>query len=89
MTQYSSQVEAQQALLEAEEWAKQIDWVITDNLDNTRYGFNYPREEKLGTCHCIKYNSGIIKCENIYTGKITYFGKRLEGRELLDKYLFG
>ena len=88
MTEYNDRVERQRLLLEAEEWAKQINTLHCHSLSSMWYDTR-PQDTQDGKSVMDEiYNSGLIKrtCDD---GMVVYFGKELKGEQLVDAYTKG
>ena len=88
MGQYDKQVEDQRLKLEAEEWALGVQNIHAHSLNSMWYD-DRPEDTANGNSVIdITYNNGLI--ERKQNGKIMhYFGRKLEGQELIDQYLKG
>ena len=86
MTQYKSEVERQELLLEAESWAKEIRSYHYHNLSNMWYEIR-PEDTADGKyVRDTQYNDESIKRE-LEDGTIVYLGVKLSGDALIEKYL--
>lgn len=85
MTQYDDRVERQRLLLEAEEWAQGVASLHAHSLSSMWYDTR-PQDTQDGKGVVDKqYNSGLIE-RTLQDGSVVYFGKELEGDELIDAY---
>ena len=85
MGQYKDLVNKRRLLLEAEEWAKGIKDLHIHSLSSMWYD-NRPEDTADGkTVTDTQYNSGLIE-RHCADGTTVYFGKKLEGDELLNEY---
>lgn len=85
MGQYQDKVERQRILLEAEEWAKGVSCLHAHSLSSMWYDTR-PQDTQDGKGVVDKqYNSGLIE-RTLQDGSVVYFGKELEGDELIDAY---
>ena len=85
MGEHSWKVERQRVLLEAEEWAKEVNAIHAHSLNSMWYDTR-PQDTEDGKSVCDRhFNSGLIErtCDD---GSIVYFGKELKGDELIDQY---
>ena len=86
MGQYDDRVEKQRLLLEAEEWATGIQSIHTHSISSMWYDTR-PQDTENGECVTdTVYNDGVIKREKNGI-PFAYFGTKLQGEALLDKYL--
>ena len=85
MTEFRSKVERQRVLLKAEEWAKGVKSLHIHSIDSMWYDTRPQDTEDNKSVIDTTYNSGLIerKCDDGYT---VYFGKELQGDELIDLY---
>jgi len=86
MTQYNDKVERQRLLLLAEDWAKTIKGVHAHSLSSMWYDTRPQDTEDGKSVVDTEYYSGLIKRQT-HDGYEVYFGKELEGDELIDAYL--
>lgn len=85
MTEFRSKVERQRILLEAEEWAKGVSGIHIHSLNSMWYDTRPQDTQGDKSVIDTTYNSGLIErqCDD---GCTVYFGKELEGDELIDLY---
>lgn len=88
MTEFKDVVYRQSLLLEAEEWSLGVQNIHAHSLNSMWYD-DRPEDTANGNSVIdITYNNGLI--ERKQNGKIMhYFGRKLEGQELIDQYLKG
>ena len=82
MTQYDDTVDRQRRLILAEKWAKGVKTLHAHALTSLCYvdrGYD-------GSAMDTEYNDGLVMREIRETGEIVYFGKSLEGDELLQHF---
>ena len=85
MTQYDDRVERQRLLLEAEEWAKGVASLHAHSMSSMWYDTR-PQDTEDGKSVIDKqFYSGLIE-RTLDDGTKVYFGKELEGDELIDAY---
>lgn len=85
MGQYQNLVEKRRLYLEAEKWANETKAIHCHSLNSMWYD-NRPQDTADGKfVQDIEYNSGLIE-RRLDSGKTIYFGKRLEGDDLLWAY---
>ena len=85
MTQYKETVRRQAMLLAAEEWAQGVKGIHAHGLNSMWYD-NRPQDTSEGkTVIDVEYNNGLIK-RKCADGVTVYFGKKLEGNELIYEY---
>jgi len=85
MTEYNSVVEDQKNLLEAEEWAKKFKCIHVFNQD-TLSSMWYDNRKNDGWVTDVQYNSGLVERTIHKTNKKVYFGKALQGQELIEYF---
>lgn len=86
MTQFNDVVEKQRIRLAAEEWAKSVETVHAHRL-NTMYYDNRPEDTVDGGVIDITYKTGLVERTILKTGEKVFFGKKLEGEELIQAYM--
>ena len=85
MTQYDDRVQYQRDLIAAEEWSKTVKSIHAHSLSSMWYDTR-PQDTQDGKGVVDKqYNSGLIE-RTLQDGSVVYFGKELEGDELIDAY---
>ena len=85
MTQYDDRVERQRLLLEAEEWAQGVASLHAHSMSSMWYDTR-PQDTEDGKSVIDKqFYSGLIE-RTLDDGTKVYFGKELEGDELIDAY---
>ena len=85
MGQYSDRVERQRLLLEAEQWAEGVQSLHAHSLSSMWYD-DRPQDTADGKGVVDKqYNSGLIE-RTLEDGTLVYFGKKLEGDELIQEF---
>jgi len=84
MTEYRNEVDRQRKLLEAEEWAGQVKSVHAHSLSSMWYDTRPQDTEEHGVVDT-EYNDGLVE-RRLHTGELVYFGTRLTGDELIDKW---
>ena len=82
MSEYDDVVDRQRRLLLAEEWARGVKSLHAHALTSCWYD---TRGDD-GSVLDIEYNNGVVKREIRETGEIVFFGKPLEGEELLNSF---
>lgn len=89
MTEYKTQVEEQELILEAEEWAKGIANIHTFDSDTTTMGYDYPNTTREGYVTDTTFNDGRVERLVYKTQKRYIIGKKLTNKDLLTKYRRG
>lgn len=85
MTEYKETVRRQAKLLAAEEWAQGVKGIHAHGLNSMWYD-NRPQDTSEGkTVIDVEYNNGLIERKRA-DGVTVYFGKKLEGNELIYEY---
>ena len=88
MTEFKDVVYRQSLLLEAEQWALGVRNIHVHSLNSMWYDDRPDDTTNGNSVTDITYNNGLI--ERKQNGKIIhYFGRKLEGQELIDQYLKG
>tara|TARA_Y100000114_G_scaffold41990_1_gene37400 strand:- start:1721 stop:1993 length:273 start_codon:yes stop_codon:yes gene_type:complete len=88
MTEFKDVVYRQSLLLEAEQWALGVRNIHVHSLNSMWYDDRPTDTANGNSVTDITYNNGLI--ERKQNGKIIhYFGRKLEGQELIDQYLKG
>ena len=88
MTELKDVVYRQSLLLEAEQWALGVRNIHVHSLNSMWYDDRPDDTTNGNSVTDITYNNGLI--ERKQNGKIIhYFGRKLEGQELIDQYLKG
>ena len=82
MSQHDGVVERQRQLLAAEKWAKGVKTLHAHSLTSLWYDDRGDDGSVMDT----EYNDGLVMREIRETGEIVYFGKSLEGDELLQHF---
>ena len=82
MTQYDDTVDRQRRLILAEKWAKGVKTLHAHSLTSLWYDGRGDDGSVMDT----EYNDGLVMREIRKTGEIVYFGKSLEGDELLQHF---
>ena len=82
MSQHDGVVERQRQLLAAEKWAKGVKTLHAHSLTSLWYDDRGNDGSVMDT----EYNDGLVMREIRETGEIVYFGKSLEGDELLQHF---
>ena len=82
MTQYDDTVDRQRRLILAEKWAKGVKTLHAHSLTSLWYDDRGNDGSVMDT----EYNDGLVMREIRKTGEIVYFGKSLEGNELLQHF---
>jgi len=82
MTQYDDTVDRQRRLILAEKWAKGVKTLHAHSLTSLWYDDRGDDGSVMDT----EYNDGLVMREIRKTGEIVYFGKSLEGDELLQHF---
>ena len=82
MTQYDDTVDRQRRLILAEKWAKGVKTLHAHSLTSLWYDDRGDDGSVMDT----EYNDGLVMREIRKTGEIVYFGKSLEGNELLQHF---
>ena len=88
MTEFKDVVYRQSLLLEAEQWALGVRNIHVHSLNSMWYDDRPADTANGNSVTDITNNNGLI--ERKQNGKIIhYFGRKLEGQELIDQYLKG
>ena len=82
MSQYWERVERQRLLIRAEQWARSVKAIHAHSLSSMWYDNTNNDESVID----VEYNGGLVKREIISSGQKIWFGKRLQGEELIDAY---
>ena len=82
MSEHNEVVERQRQLLAAEKWAKGVKTLHAHSLTSLWYDDRGNDGSVMDT----EYNDGLVMREIRKTGEIVYFGKSLEGDELLQHF---
>ena len=82
MSEYDEVVDKQRRLLLAEDWARGVKTLHAHALTSLWYDDRGNDGSVMDT----EYNDGLVKREIRETGEIVYFGKSLEGDELLQTF---
>ena len=85
MSQYNDRVERQRLLILAEEWAKSVKGIHAHSLSSMWYDTRPQDTEDGKSVLDVEYNSGLIK-RTCADGSTVYFGKELEGDDLIYEY---
>ena len=88
MSQYDDKVERQRLLLEAEEWANDINSIHIHSLKNMWYD-DRPQDTDTGNVTDTQFNDGRITREK--GGKLlhTWLNEQVTGDDLISRYMTG
>ena len=82
MSEHDKVVDRQRRLLSAEKWARGVKTLHAHSLTSLWYDDRGDDGSVMDT----EYNDGLVMREIRKTGEIVYFGKSLEGNELLQHF---
>ena len=82
MSEHDKVVDRQRRLLSAEKWARGVKTLHAHSLTSLWYDDRGDDGSVMDT----EYNDGLVMREIRKTGEIVYFGKSLEGDELLQHF---
>ena len=82
MSEHDKVVDRQRRLLSAEKWARGVKTLHAHSLTSLWYDDRGNDGSVMDT----EYNDGLVMREIRKTGEIVYFGKSLEGNELLQHF---
>ena len=82
MSEHDKVVDRQRRLLSAEKWARGVKTLHAHSLTSLWYDDRGDDGSVMDT----EYNDGLVMREIRETGEIVYFGKSLEGDELLQHF---
>ena len=88
MTQYTGIVDRQRAIIEAEEWGKQVKWLHIHSLNIFLYDTRHEHTADGKRVWDTMYNSGLIKrvLDERDGGRTVFFGRAKKGTALFDSW---